>query len=556
MPFFSELKRRNLFKVAFVYAIGAALVYWLSVVMQTQLGLPWWTNRLVALLLIVGFPAAMIFSWVYEITPKGLKKAIDVDQTQSIVFKTGQKLNAALAVVVVLAGVAMIADRLLPELAIVEPPPVPARVFDSPLGANVPPEISSFTLDNGLKIVVWPDHDIPNVALYNFVRAGGRNEYPGITGLSHFFEHMMFNGTSELAPGEFDRVMEAAGGSNNAYTSNDVTVYQDWFPRSALATVFELEGDRLENLSFDPDVVESERGVVFSERRSRVDNDNIGLLYEQVIATAFIAHPYQFPVIGWPSDIEAWTMQDLQTYFTTYYAPNNCTMVIVGDVTADEIYMLAEQYLADIPAQDPPAEVRTVEPEQRGSRRVVVEAEAQTPQLHVAFHAARARDADALTLELLLNILVGGDSSRLHRLLVEDLQLAISVGGFEQQGFDPGFAYFYMILPPGGNTDQVEERLMQSLAEIAEQGVTDAELAKARNIVLADFWRGLATIDGKASALGRFEVFHGSYEKLFDLSSSVDGVSNEKIRALAASLFRPANATVGVLRPLAGEEAD
>jgi zinc protease len=556
MPFFSELKRRNLFKVAFVYAIGAALVYWLSVVMQTQLGLPWWTNRLVALLLIVGFPAAMIFSWVYEITPKGLKKAIDVDQTQSIVFKTGQKLNAALAVVVVLAGVAMIADRLLPELAIVEPPPVPARVFDSPLGANVPPEISSFTLDNGLKIVVWPDHDIPNVALYNFVRAGGRNEYPGITGLSHFFEHMMFNGTSELAPSEFDRVMEAAGGSNNAYTSNDVTVYQDWFPRSALATVFELEGDRLENLSFDPDVVESERGVVFSERRSRVDNDNIGLLYEQVIATAFIAHPYQFPVIGWPSDIEAWTMQDLQTYFTTYYAPNNCTMVIVGDVTADEIYMLAEQYLADIPAQDPPAEVRTVEPEQRGSRRVVVEAEAQTPQLHVAFHAARARDADALTLELLLNILVGGDSSRLHRLLVEDLQLAISVGGFEQQGFDPGFAYFYMILPPGGNTDQVEERLMQSLAEIAEQGVTDAELAKARNIVLADFWRGLATIDGKASALGRFEVFHGSYEKLFDLSSSVDGVSNEKIRALAASLFRPANATFGVLRPLAGEEAE
>jgi zinc protease len=186
----------------------------------------------------------------------------------------------------------------------------------------------------------------------------------------------------------------------------------------------------------------------------------------------------------------------------------------------------------------------------------VVEAEAQTPQLHVAFHAARARDADALTLELLLNILVGGDSSRLHRLLVEDLQLAISVGGFEQQGFDPGFAYFYMILPPGGNTDQVEERLMQSLAEIAEQGVTDAELAKARNIVLADFWRGLATIDGKASALGRFEVFHGSYEKLFDLSSSVDGVSNEKIRALAASLFRPANATFGVLRPLAGEEAE
>ncbi len=545
----TELRRRNVFKVAVAYIVAAALFYWLAVVLQTQLDLPWWTNRLVGILLVVGLPLALIFAWVYEITPAGLRKAVDVDQTQSIVFKTGQKLNAALAVLVVLAAVAMVADRLLPELAVVEPPPVPERVFDKPSGANTPAEIRSFTLDNGLEIVVWPDHDIPNVALYNFVRAGGRNEYPGITGLSHFFEHMMFNGTSKRAPGEFDRIMEAAGGANNAYTSSDVTVYMDWFPRSALETVVDLEADRLAHLAIFPEVVESERGVVASERRTRIDNDNSGLLLEQMFATAFVAHPYQFPVIGWPSDIEAWTQQDLENFFRTYYAPNNFTLVIAGDVTPDEIYTLADDYLGSIDAEEPPAAVRTVEPEQLGTRRFVIERPAQTPLLHMAFHAGSATDPETLPMELLLNVLVGGDSSRLHRLLVEELAVAIAVGGFQSEGFDPGLVYFFLTLPPDGDPAAVEARVMQALAEVAEHGVTAAELAKARNIVLADFWREIATIDGKARALGEFEVFHGSYERLFDLPADIESIDNERIRAVAASVFRPANATIGVLKP-------
>ena len=154
-------------------------------------------------------------------------------------------------------------------------------------------QIVARTLPNGLKIVVWPDHDIPNVAMYTWYRAGSRNERPGITGLSHYFEHMMFNGTSTRPPGDFDRVMEAHGGSNNAYTSSDVTVYQNWFPVSATELIFDLESDRMRNLDFDPQVVESERGVVSSERRARIDNDNFGTLVEQVQATAFIAHPYE-----------------------------------------------------------------------------------------------------------------------------------------------------------------------------------------------------------------------------------------------------------------------
>lgn len=548
MAFLTELRRRNVLKVAFLYVVAAALLYWLAVVVQTQLELPWWSSRLVAGALILGFPVALVLAWAYEITPGGLRKAVDVDQTQSIVFKTGQKLNAALAVMVVLAAVAMVADRLLPELAVVPPPPVPERVFDKPQGNNVPAEIRSFTLDNGLKIIVWPDHDIPNVVMYNFVRAGGRNEYPGITGIAHFFEHMMFNGTDNLAPKEFDRVMEAAGGANNAYTSNDVTVYQDWFPRSALETIFELESDRLANLAIVHDVVESERGVVMSERRSRVDNDNFFKLYEQMYAAAYVAHPYQFPVIGWPSDIAAWTQQDLENFYRTYYAPNNYTMVFAGDVTPDQIYTLADEYFAGIPKQKPPAAVRTVEPQQQGVRRLAIETPAQTPLLHMAFHAGSATDPDTLPLELLLNILVGGESSRLHRLLVEDRQLAVSVNGFQSAGFDPGLAYFYLTLPPGADAAAVEAAIMAVLDDVATNGVTDAELAKARNIMLADYWREIATIDGKASELGNYEVFNGSYEKLFNLPASLEAIGNEAIIAAASRVFRPANATIGVLQ--------
>ncbi len=559
MPLFSELRRRNVFKVAILYGVAGALLVWLSFLAETQFALPGWTGRLVLILVAIGCPVALIFSWVYEITPSGLRKAIDVDQTQSIVFKTGQKLNAALAVLVVLAAVAMIADRLLPELVRVEktplqaitkrvnPAPIDDSVLQAPVGENVPAEIRHFTLANGLKIIVWPDHDIPNVVLYIFVRAGSRNEYPGITGLSHFFEHMMFLGSEHVPPGDFDNIMDAAGGANNAYTSNDVTVYQDRFPRSALGTIFALEADRIGGLKIDPEVVESERGVVHSERRTRVDDNNAGRLYEQVRATAYVAHPYQFPIIGWPSDIENWSQSDLERYFRTYYAPNNGTMVFTGDVTPVEIYTYAMTYFAVIPAQEPPAAIRTVEPEQRGARRTEINIAAQTPLLHLAFHAGSATDPETLPISLLLNILVDGHSSRLYRTLVEDEQLAISVSGFQDEGFDPGLVYFYLVLPPGADVAAVETRVMEMLADIVENGVTDAELAKARNIALADFWRDMATIDGKASQLGNYEVYLGDYEKLFALPEAMAAISSDDIRAAAAKVFRADNATIGVL---------
>ncbi len=552
MSLFSELRRRNVLKVALLYSVASLLIVWIVDRAVSGEVAPVWAEEFVLLLLAIGFPVALIFAWVYEITPEGLKKGVDVDQTQSIVYKTGQKLNAAVAVLAVLGLAALVGERLLPEFDFVRLEPVeeiPLRpIYDSSESVGVPREITAYTMANGLRIVVWPDHDIPNVVMYNFVRAGGRNEYPGITGLSHFFEHMMFNGTSKHAPGEFDRIMEAAGGANNAYTSKDLTVYQDWFPRSALKTIIELEADRLKNLAIDPDVVESERNVVYSERRLRVDNDNDGRLYEQMMANAFVAHPYQFPVIGWPSDIESWTQEDLESYFKTYYAPNNCTMIFTGAVSPEEIFLLAEQYFAPIPRQNPPPPVRTVEPEQSGERRFLIETDAETPLLHVAFHAGSAADPETQHMELLLNILIGGDSSRLHRLLVEQEQLALNVGGMQMEGFDPGLVYFYLTLPPGADVAAVEARLLEELERVAVEGVTGAELEKARKIVLADYWRSLSTINGKASALGNYEVFTGSYENLFSIPENLGAVTVVDLKAVAGDVFRRDNMTIGVLR--------
>ena len=552
MSLFSELRRRNVLKVALLYAVASLLLLWIVDRAVSGGVLSVWASDFMLLLLAIGFPVALIFAWVYEITPQGLKKGVDVEQTQSIVYKTGQKLNAAVAVLAVLGVAALIGERLLPEFELILPEPVeeiPLRpVYDSSESVGVPKEITAYTMANGLRIIVWPDHDIPNIVMYNLVRAGGRNEYPGITGLSHFFEHMMFNGTAKLAPGEFDRIMEAAGGANNAYTSKDLTVYQDWFPRSALSTIIELEADRLQNLAIEPDVVESERGVVYSERRLRVDNNNDGRLYEQMMATAFIAHPYQFPVIGWPSDIENWTQNDLESYFKTYYAPNNCTMVFAGAVSPEEVFQLADKFLRPIPAQAPPPPVRTVEPEQSGERRLVIETETQAPLLHLAFHAGRAADPETLHMNLLLNILTTGTSSRLHRLLVEEEQIALEVGAMQMEGFDPGLVYFYLTLPPGGDIEVAETRVLEELSRVAVEGVTSAELTKAKNILLADFWRSLATIDGKAAALGDFAVFTGSYENLFSMPEEINTTTSAQLQAVAANVFRPNNMTVGVLR--------
>jgi len=435
----------------------------------------------------------------------------------------------------------------LASLAVLALSSVAPDAWAAPASVAGADQIVARTLPNGLKVVVWPDRDIPNVAMYTWYRVGSRNERPGITGLSHYFEHMMFNGTKTRAPGEFDRVMEANGGSNNAYTSSDVTVYQNWFPSSATQLIFDLEADRMRQLDFDPKVVESERGVVYSERRSSVDNDNFGTLLEQMQATAYVAHPYQIPTIGWPSDIEGWKIEDLQAYYKQYYAPNNAVMLVVGAVDPEAVFKLAERYLAPLEAQPAPPPVTTKEPPQLGERRIRVQRDAQTPLVAMAWHAGAAPDRQSRVMEVLLSILGDGDSSRLHQRLVEQERAAVQVGTQLEAGFDPGLAWVYAVVPPGFEVAKTEALIDEEIARLAKDGPSAAELAKARNQALAGFWRGLQTINGKAQALGTYEVFHGDYRKLFDAPAVYEGITAEDVKQAAAQVLRKENRTVGVL---------
>jgi len=409
--------------------------------------------------------------------------------------------------------------------------------------------VRAATLANGMRVIVWPVRNIPNIALYNWVRAGSRNETPGATGLAHFFEHMMFNGTTRHPPGEFDRLMESEGGANNAFTSDDVTVYQDWFPAAALERVLDLESDRVANLAFAPEGIESERGVVASERRLRVEDNSHGLLAEQVQATAFVAHPYRFPTIGWPADIQSWRLQDLQAFYRTYYAPNNLTLTLAGDVDPESAIALVRRFFEPIPAQAPPPPVRAVEPEQLCERRVSIRRQAQTPLLQCAYKAPAAADPRAPAVSLLLSALIEGDASRLHRTLVEDRQLAIEVGGHWQEGFDPGLLWLSLVLPEGADPEEARAALDAELAAVAGDGITEAELERARNLATVGLWKRLAAIDGKAQLLGEYEVFHGDWSLLFDAPARIADVSADQVRAVAAEILDERRRTLGVLVP-------
>jgi zinc protease len=414
---------------------------------------------------------------------------------------------------------------------------------------TAPIAVQTHTLKNGLKILIHEDHSIPTVAAYIFYRVGSRNERPGTTGLSHFFEHMMFNGAKKYAPKEFDRVMEAAGGANNAYTDQDVTVYQDWFPNSALELIFDLESDRIQNLSFDPKMIESERQVVASERRTSVEANNAGLVDEQMWAAAYTAHTYQWPVIGWMSDIEQWKIEDLKRHFEMGYAPNNALMVVCGDIKASEIVKLATHYLEPINPRATPPPVTTVEPEQPGERRVKVVKFAQLPLMELAYHVPRTSHADFYALQVLQNILFVGQSSRLYLRLVDRDQLALSVEGGMKFATDP--TLFTIFVQPKENVplDRIETALYQELDRMKKQPASENELRKAKNSLLATFYRQLKTVSGKAQALGNYEIFLGDYRRLFSAGSEYEKVTTTDLMRVATQYFGEKNRTVAVLVP-------
>ncbi|MDP5206601.1 pitrilysin family protein [Alishewanella sp. SMS8] len=429
-----------------------------------------------------------------------------------------------------------------------------ASITALPTLANTAGQVQQFTLENGMQILVLEDHSIPNANMYLFWKVGSRNEAPGITGISHFFEHMMFNGSKKYGPKMFDQVMEAAGGANNAYTTENLTVYTNWFPNTALETIFDLEADRIADLDIDPDMVASETGVVISERSTGLENSNYRTLSEALKGVAFQAHPYSWSVIGHESDIQSWDIKDLEQYHKTYYAPNNAVVVIAGAVTLAEVKRLAEQYFAPIPAQPAPRAVKTVEPEQTGERRVfVTKASATSANIMLGYHVPATSDADYYALELLSTILSSGNSSRLHQALVEQ-QLATNVFTNVPLSFDPNLFYIYAVARPGVAASTLEQALLQALSALAQNGVTANELEKAKNIQLMNFYREMQTINGKADNIGTYQLYFGDYRKLYQTAELFNQVSAADIQRVAARYLTRANRTVGILA--ANEETD
>jgi zinc protease len=413
-------------------------------------------------------------------------------------------------------------------------------------------DVRVHTLANGLKILLVEDHNIPNVALYTYFRVGSRNERPGLTGASHFIEHMMFNGTPKIGPGEFDRRMEFQGGRNNAFTGEDMTGYTDWFPSAALEAMIAMEADRIQGLAFVPEVFESERGVIASERRLGVENNNDAILGENVRATAIMAHPYHWDVIGWMSDIQGWRRDEVMAYYKTYYAPNNAVLIVVGDFDPAATLNLIRKYYGSIPASPPPPPVATVEPPQMGIKNVLIRKEAQAPSFQVVWHAPSVKDADFLPLKILAKPLLDGESSRLNRRLVREEQLAIRVGGGIQDTIDPLLFTIDVKPRPGADLDKIDRVIEEELAKIKAEGITPKEFDKALNIARNDFYMRLQTIAGKANLLGLAELLYGDFGKLFTVMDDYAAVKIERIKEVALKYFQENNKTIGKLIPEGG----
>ncbi len=434
----------------------------------------------------------------------------------------------------------LLRGRLLPLVAA-------ALLSLPPLHAQL--QVQSKTLPNGLKILVQQDSSIPNIAVYTFYRVGSRNEHEGITGLSHFFEHMMFNGAQKYGKGEFDSALDNAGGNNNAYTSNDATVYQDWTPSSALELVMDAESDRMANLAFIPAVVDSERQVVYSERRLRTDNSNPGLLDEALNAAAYQSSPYHWPVVGWPSDIEGWTIDDLKSYHAMGYSPANATMVVVGNVKAEDVFALADKYFGPVPTHTPPPPVRTKEMPQLGERRVMVTKPAQLPLLIVGYHTVDSRNPDLYPLRVLDGLLTTGQSSRLYTSLVSRQQLALSINSDQEERLDPGLFTFFAQPRAGIDPLKLESALYTELDTMRSTPVSDAELTKAKNQLIAQHYRDLRTIAGRAQAIGNADFYFGDWQHVNQEEALINAVTAADVQRVAAKYFLPTNRTVATLIP-------
>jgi zinc protease len=410
--------------------------------------------------------------------------------------------------------------------------------------------VQEHKLENGLTVLLLPESRAPIISVQVWYRVGSRNEVLGKTGLSHLTEHLMFRGTEKYGPKLFSRLIQKAGANNNAFTSKDYTAYFETGPKTNLRLFLELEADRMRNLKVSEDLFLTERKVVVEERRLRTEDDPVNSLYEETISTAYKAHPYQWPIVGWMHDVENITWQESQDYYNRYYQPNNATLVVVGDIDPQEALTEIKNTFGNIPKGPEPPLFLPFEPSQQGERRTELTREAQLPAIFMAYHTPNLEQADAFPLEVLSLILSQGRSSRLHHRLVYEAKLALDAGAeYDFATASPSLFVFYAQPLPGKATNLVEQALEAEIEKIKTQLVSDKELTKAKNQTEATFIMSQDSLFYRGMLLGRYQTI-SSWEKLKGIVPGIRAITAEDVRRVAQKYLVKTNRTVGTLYPL------
>ena len=421
--------------------------------------------------------------------------------------------------------------------------------------------VSSFTLENGLDVVVIPDHRAPVATHMLWYKVGSADEEPGKSGIAHFFEHLMFKGTSTYPSGEFSAAVAAVGGSENAFTSYDYTAYYQQIAPSELPGMMRFEADRMRNLVLSEENIETERQVVLEERRQRTDNVPSSILSEELNATLYQNHPYGIPVIGWQQEIEGLTHDDLKSFYDRFYTPNNAVLVVAGDVNADAVRAMAEETYGKIArGPDLPPRARPMEPDQKTTRDVTFrDPRVTVPNLSINWYvpsARRAEKGEFEALAILSEVLGEGLRSRLYQDLVVKQGIASSAGSYLQ-----GAAYDYSALvvygePRGGaDLETVEAALVAQIEKIRNEGITPEELETARTKILRDqiFMRDSQV--RSANLFGAVLATGGSVEDITGLPERLDAVTVEAVQAAARRYLDLDHAVKGYLLPQEGDRS-
>jgi len=423
--------------------------------------------------------------------------------------------------------------------------------------ASAGAQISERTLDNGLKVIVVEDHKVPLATFQVWYRVGARNEPARRTGISHLLEHMMFKGTPKYGSKVFSKLVQKNGGMDNGYTTRDYTTYFQILSSDRIALSVELEADRMQNLTLDPKEVNAERNVVLEERRMRYEDDPQNALFEEVMAAAFKAHPYGNPVIGWKSDLEAITREDLLGYYRSYYAPDNAFILVAGDVDPGEVLRNVEEHFGGIPKGSGREAVSSVEPRQRGERRVYLRKEAQLPYVLVFYHAPNFPHRDSYALDVLAGIL-SGKSGRLYQNVVYTKKLALEAyGEYDNFSLDPLGFFLGATAAPGADIGDVEEALYKEVESLVSSAPSAEEIQKAKNQVEASFIMSQDSLYMQARLTGMFEML-GGWRLKEDYVAGIRSVTAEEVQKVAKEYFGQDNRTVGILLPesAGGQESE